>query len=79
MTGHVSHSLVKALRGVPDFSGLDDHTVLRIAGASVNLYWRAVSMVFEKGRPSAATVRRHPTSRTSVSTATARACPPAAR
>ena len=50
----VSHSLVKALRAVPDFAGLDDHTVLRIVGASVNLFWRAGSKVFENGEPSEA-------------------------
>ena len=54
MTERVTHSLVKALRSVPDFSTLDDRTLLRIVGASVNLFWRAGSVVFEKGSPSQA-------------------------
>ncbi|HJP65591.1 MAG TPA: cyclic nucleotide-binding domain-containing protein [Actinomycetota bacterium] len=49
-----THSLVKALRSVPDFSGLDDHTLLQIAGASLNLFWSAGSTVFEPGSPSEA-------------------------
>lgn len=47
----VSHSLVKALRAVPDFTGLDDRTLLTIVGASSNLFWPAGSTVFEKGAP----------------------------
>jgi CRP-like cAMP-binding protein len=47
-----THSLVKALRTVPDFHGLDDRTLLRIVGASVNLFWPAGSTIFEKGSPS---------------------------
>jgi CRP-like cAMP-binding protein len=54
VTERVTHSLVKALRSVPDFSTLDDRTLLRIVGASVNLFWRAGSVVFEKGSPSQA-------------------------
>jgi CRP-like cAMP-binding protein len=54
LTGQVTHSLVKALRTVPDFAALDDHTLLRIAGASVNLFWRTGSTIFEKGAPSEA-------------------------
>jgi CRP-like cAMP-binding protein len=54
LTGQVTHSLVKALRTVPDFAALDDHTLLRIAGASVNLFWQAGSTIFEKGAPSEA-------------------------
>jgi CRP-like cAMP-binding protein len=50
----ITHSLVKALRGVPDFEALDDHTLLGIVGASVNLSWPAGSVVFEKGAPSEA-------------------------
>ena len=45
----VTHSLVKALRRVPDFAGLDDRTLLRIVGASTNLVWPANSSVFEPG------------------------------
>jgi CRP-like cAMP-binding protein len=48
----VTHSLVKALRGVPDFAPLDDRALLRIVGASANLVWKAGSLVFEKGDPS---------------------------
>lgn len=45
----VSHSLVKALRAVPDLASVDDHTLLAVVGASANLHWAAGSMVFEKG------------------------------
>lgn len=48
----VQHSLVKALRSVPDFASLDDRTLLRIVGASMNLFYGAGSMVFETGEPS---------------------------
>jgi CRP-like cAMP-binding protein len=54
LTQRVTHSLVKALRAVPDFESLDDHTLLRIVGASANLFWPAGSVVFEKGSPSEA-------------------------
>jgi CRP-like cAMP-binding protein len=50
----VSHSLVKALRSVPDFASLDERTLLRILGASANLSWPAGSIVFEKGTRSEA-------------------------
>jgi CRP-like cAMP-binding protein len=50
----VTHSLVKALRAVPDFDSLEDHTLLDIVGASVNLFWPAGTRVFEKGSPSEA-------------------------
>jgi CRP-like cAMP-binding protein len=49
-----THSLVKALQSVPDFSGLDDHTLLQIAGGSENLFWSAGSTIFEPGSPSEA-------------------------
>jgi CRP/FNR family transcriptional regulator, cyclic AMP receptor protein len=52
MTGPVTHSLVKALRGVRAFSSLDDDILLRIAGVSTNLFWPAGSVVFEEGSPS---------------------------
>jgi len=52
MAERVTHSLVKALRTVPDFHGLDDRTLLRIVGASVNLFWPAGSTIFEKGSSS---------------------------
>jgi CRP-like cAMP-binding protein len=52
MTVEVTHSLVKALRAVPDFASLDDHTLLQIVGASANLFWPAGTVVFEKGSAS---------------------------
>jgi CRP-like cAMP-binding protein len=54
MAEPVSHSLVKALRSVPDFEALDDRTLLRIVGASVNLSWPADAVVFERGSESEA-------------------------
>jgi CRP-like cAMP-binding protein len=45
------HSLIKALRAVPHFAVLDDRTLLEIVGCSVNLLWRAGSLVFEKDLP----------------------------
>jgi CRP-like cAMP-binding protein len=48
----ISHSLVKALRSVPDFASLSDHELLDIVGASTNLSWPAGSIIFEKGSPS---------------------------
>ncbi len=47
----VEHSLIKALRNVPGFDLLSDDELLAIAGASVNLFWRAESTVFEKDSP----------------------------
>jgi len=49
MQGHVPHSLVGALRSVPSLSRLDDRALLTIVGDSANLFWRADSLVFEKG------------------------------
>lgn len=43
------HSLVKALRGVPDFSLLDDATLLKIVGGSSNLAFARGGLVFEAG------------------------------
>ena len=48
------HSLVKALRRVPDFASLDDSILLKVVGASANLFWPAGSTVFESGSPSEA-------------------------
>jgi CRP-like cAMP-binding protein len=42
------------LAAVPDFSALDDRTLLRVVGASANLTWSAGSVVFEKGSASEA-------------------------
>ncbi len=54
MTETISHSLVKALHSVPDFAGLDDHALLRIVGASVNLAWPADALIFGRGSESEA-------------------------
>jgi CRP-like cAMP-binding protein len=48
------HSLVKALRRVPDFSALDDSVLLKVVGASANLFWPSGSVIFETGSPSEA-------------------------
>ncbi len=47
----VTHSLVKALRRVPDFDLLPNDLLLRVVGASVNLFWPAGSYVFVKDSP----------------------------
>ncbi len=49
-----THSLVKALRGIPDFAELDEAILLEIVGASANLFWSAGSLVFEAGAPAEA-------------------------
>ena len=54
MEQRISHSLVKALRNVPDFAALSDHELLEIVGASTNLAWAAGSKIFEKESPSEA-------------------------
>jgi CRP-like cAMP-binding protein len=51
MAGEVTHSLVKALRSVPDFTGLDERALLQIVGASANLAFSSGSVVFERGTP----------------------------
>ncbi len=48
----VTHSLVKALRAVPDFAALDDSALLAVVGASANLFWPAGAVVFEPGAAS---------------------------
>lgn len=48
------HSLVQSLRGVPEFSLLDERTLLVIVGESMNLFWRAGGTIFVPGSPSAA-------------------------
>ena len=45
------HSLVQALRAVPDFSALDERSLLAIVGESLNLFWRAGSQIFMPGAP----------------------------
>jgi CRP-like cAMP-binding protein len=47
----ISHSLVKTLRKVPMFAGLNDHDLLHIVGLSANLHWHSGGMVFEAGAP----------------------------
>lgn len=54
MAAETSHSLVKALRAVPDFDALDERALLRIVGASVNLFYAAGARIFEKGEQSEA-------------------------
>lgn len=49
-----AHSLVKALRTVPNFASLDDATLLRIVGASVNLAFARGALVFEADSPAEA-------------------------
>jgi CRP-like cAMP-binding protein len=45
----VQHSLVRALRGVPSLSTLDDAEVLAIVGESANLRWASGGTVVEHG------------------------------
>jgi CRP/FNR family cyclic AMP-dependent transcriptional regulator len=47
----ISHSLIKALAGVPGFDSLSETYLVEIAGASVNLMWPQDSFVFTKGSP----------------------------
>jgi signal-transduction protein with cAMP-binding, CBS, and nucleotidyltransferase domain len=54
VTGSVSHTLVRALRAVPAFDGLDETTLCEIVGASSNLVWTAGSTIFEPGEPAEA-------------------------
>jgi CRP/FNR family cyclic AMP-dependent transcriptional regulator len=49
MASPVQHSLVKALQIVPVFGSFDDRTLVRIVGASANLFWRAGGVVFKTG------------------------------
>jgi CRP-like cAMP-binding protein len=48
-SGQVTHSLVKALRGVPDFAEMEEHTLLETVGASANLWFPAGTPVFDRG------------------------------
>ena len=52
MEERISHSLIKALRGVPDFEALDDRELLDIVGVSANLCWSGGEAVFEVGEES---------------------------
>jgi CRP/FNR family transcriptional regulator, cyclic AMP receptor protein len=53
-TEPVTHSLVKALRGVDAFSSLDEDALLRVVGVSSNLAWRAGGEVFQADSPAEA-------------------------
>jgi CRP/FNR family transcriptional regulator, cyclic AMP receptor protein len=50
----IVHSLVSALRNVPEFGGLDERTQLRVVGASANLFWPEGSTIFQRGAPAEA-------------------------
>jgi CRP/FNR family transcriptional regulator, cyclic AMP receptor protein len=39
---------------VPDFSALDDRLLLKVVGASANLFWPGRAVIFEKESPSEA-------------------------
>jgi CRP-like cAMP-binding protein len=45
----LTHTLVRALQGVPAFASLDEDMLLRVVGASANLFWPAGAPVFEAG------------------------------
>ena len=51
MTRPITHSLVKALKGVHGFDLLGGEDLLCIVGASANLRWPQGSHVFRKGSP----------------------------
>ena len=51
MPDRVTHSLVAALRQVPDFRPLDEQRLLDVVGCSANLFWREGEAVFEAGDP----------------------------
>jgi CRP/FNR family cyclic AMP-dependent transcriptional regulator len=51
MSAEVTHSLVKALKSVPDFDSLDERALLQVVGASMNLAFSEGSVVFEQGTP----------------------------
>lgn len=51
MEQKVQHSLVQSLRRIPDFATLDYSTLLQIVGESMNLFWKAGSVIFEPGAP----------------------------
>lgn len=47
----ITHSLIKALEGVPGFDALSESYLVEIAGASVNLMWPENALVYGKGSP----------------------------
>lgn len=54
MSNRVSHSLVSALRNVPEFADLDEQTLLELVGCSANLRWGDRQVVFDRGDPAEA-------------------------
>lgn len=54
MDRNVPHSLVQSLRSIPDFAALDDARLLAMAGESMNLAWKAGSIIFSPGDEGAA-------------------------
>ncbi|HVE92423.1 MAG TPA: cyclic nucleotide-binding domain-containing protein [Actinomycetota bacterium] len=48
MARPISHSLMLALRGCPEFASLSDSELLDVVGMSANLRWKAGQVVFEK-------------------------------
>ena len=49
-----THSLVRALRGVPELEELDERSLVEIVGCSTNLLWSAGSAVFLQDEPAEA-------------------------
>ncbi len=49
MGDQITHRLVRALRDVPDFSGLEETALVNAVGAAATLRWREGSVVFDAG------------------------------
>lgn len=47
----VTHSLVEALRSVPEFEALEAPALVEVVGCSANLVWTEGSEVFRAGEP----------------------------
>ena len=54
MSDRVTHSLVRALRSVPEFDALDEKGLVEVVGCSANMIWREGSAVFSAGEPAEA-------------------------
>lgn len=54
MSNRVSHSLVSALRHVPEFADLEEHALLELVGCSANLHWGDEQVVFDRDDPAEA-------------------------
>lgn len=54
MTGPITHSLVRTLKEVADFSAFPDDALVEAVGASANLLWPSGTVVFERGGPAQA-------------------------